>query len=253
MSKKLGWESFKERFHPSWHSYIKPIIESEEVWEIYQKLKAVSGRGKRIVPESKNTFRTFKEMNLNNLKIVWVLQDPYPGIYSDGTPQATGIAMDCSNSPDGRIQPSLSKFYEGIQASLQQEIEYSKDLLYLQQQGVMLLNSDLTCEAHSSASHETWWEPFMKKLFKDCLSYRNGLIYIFSGDSSKRLEKYVFKLGNYTFNTEHPARASYGQRPWKYEDVFNKSNQIIKGNLGAVEQIYWSKKELDQLVLELPF
>jgi len=173
---------------------------------------------------------------------VWILQSPYPHLYKDGSRQATGIPMDCSYSKDGKIQPSLEKFYEAIQNVYKKEVERSISLKYLLDQGVFLLNSDLTCEVKKPDSHEGLWQPFMKKLFEDILFYNNGLIYIFSGKSSKRLEKFVNPLGNYLFYTEHPAAASYQEREWNHENIFLSIDKLVKSNYNT--EIIWDTADI---------
>ena len=250
---KLNWELFAPLFHESWHLKMQPIIESEEVYNIYQKLKEIGKSGKRILPNSKDVFRSFKETRLDDIKVVWVLQSPYPNLYRDGSPQANGIPMDCSYSKDGVLQPSLTKFYDAIQHCYKEEVDYSPDLTYLLKQGVFLLNSDLTVEARKSDSHEGMWAPFMKQLFEDILQYQTGTIYVFSGKPSKRLEKYVNPISNYIFYTEHPAAASYSQRAWNYDNIFTIINSIIKQNRGEENEIIWNKAKLNKLIDDLPF
>ena len=79
MNKKLDWEKgFKEKFHISWHNQIKSIIESEEIFDIYQTLKR-DGEKYKITPESKNVFKCF-EIDLNKVTICLFGQSPYPQI-----------------------------------------------------------------------------------------------------------------------------------------------------------------------------
>ena len=117
MDKKMNYKTFEDPLG-EWALQMKPFIEGEEMWELYQKIKndvqterkinpTFSASYPFIVPRSSETFRAFKTCQPKNLKVVFYLQDPYPRLYKDGVPQACGIAMDCRNSPDKKIQPSL--------------------------------------------------------------------------------------------------------------------------------------------------
>ena len=59
-------------------------------------------------------------------------------------------------------KPSLELFYKGIENDLDMKVDKSPSLLYLQDQGVMMLNTDLTCKLNKTASHKKLWEPFQK-------------------------------------------------------------------------------------------
>ena len=71
---KLDWELFKDKFHPSWHRFMKDAIESEWMFNIYQQLKQ-DAKKENIYPASADTFRTFKECKYDDIKCIIVLQD----------------------------------------------------------------------------------------------------------------------------------------------------------------------------------
>lgn len=84
----------KELFKPllgDWYKYFESYLESKELYDIYQKLQKDSYSGKEIFPYCENTFKAFELCNPNNLKLVILSQDPYPGVYYDTKiPHATG-------------------------------------------------------------------------------------------------------------------------------------------------------------------
>lgn len=242
---KLVFEEFASCFGP-WADRFRPFIESKEMYDIYEKLKSDArypdGRQKEIiVPSSDNTFRSFSTCNPGNLKTIWYMMDPYAKRYKNKALQATGIAMDCSNSPDGKLQPSLEKFYEGIEDDLGIKVEYSPSLEYLQNQGVMLTNTDLTCKLNKTGSHSGLWEPFNKFFLEEVMYGFTGIIYVLAGKESHRMEKHINPLGNYIIKLEHPVSASYKNSKWNHNKVFSTINRIIKENNN--ETIYWNKKD----------
>src|SRR3954469_9609576 len=93
---KLDFEEFKPLFG-HWAELFRPFIESEEMYNIYQVLKKDS-EAEGVMPDSENVFRAFQTCAPDTVKCIWYLMDPYSKKYKDGKPQATGIAMDCSNS-----------------------------------------------------------------------------------------------------------------------------------------------------------
>ena len=243
---KLDFESFRGKLG-GWAEKFKPFIESEAMWNIMQKIKSDAfypdGRPKEtIVPKSSDTFRAFATTNPKDLKVIFYLMDPYPRKYKDGTLQATGIAMDCSNSPDGALQPSLSLFYDAIEDELDEKVERSKSLEYLHEQGVMMLNTDLTCKLNKTQSHERLWEPFQEYFLDEILRSDTQVIYVLCGQASKRMERFINPYCN-VFKLSHPASAAYSGVAWDSEGVFEKINKLLRANNNQF--VYWNKKDWD--------
>lgn len=225
----MNWEKFSEQFDESWHSKMQPFIESEECDEIYKFLKSEVRRGKKIAPLSSDTFRCFKETSLKDLKVVLVGMCPYH-TFINGSPVADGLLMGCSRTE--KLQPSLLKFYEALEKELFNglNLKYIKnpDVSYLAEQGVLMLNAGLTVEMNKAGSHNKIWEPFMKHVFENILSY-TGVPFIFLGKDASYYERYVPPF-TWTFTLSHPASAAYKQGDWDTEGVFTKVNKILKGN-----------------------
>lgn len=225
----MKWEAFKDQFHESWHAKMKPFIESEQCDAIYEFLKTESRRGKKIAPSSSLTFRCFRETTLDNLKVVMIGMCPYHTFFN-GQPVADGLLMGCSVT--NRLQPSLEKFYEGIENELYQglNLKYTKkpDVSYLAEQGVLMLNAALTTEMNKAGSHIHIWEPFTKYLLEEVLSV-TGVPFIFLGKDAARFSRYLTPF-NYEFVLSHPASASYKNTEWDTEKVFGTVNRILKNN-----------------------
>lgn len=237
----LSFEEFAPLFGP-WADLFRPFIESKAMFDIYARLKS-DAQKEIIVPKSENVFRTFATSHPDNVKSIWYLMDPYPKRYKTRVPHATGIAMDCSNSPDGKMQPSLEKFYDGLSKDIGKEVERSLSLEYLNNQGVMMLNTDLTCKLAKTGSHDKVWEPFQKFFLEEIMGQKTGIIYVLAGKNSHRMEKFITPIGNYILKVDHPVTASYKNTDWDTKNVFSLTNKILKENKGKT--IFWDKKEWD--------
>lgn len=256
---KLDYEAFREKLG-KWGPSFRPFIEGREMWDIYQQLKADAVK-ETIVPASKDTFRAFSTTDPKDVKVIFYLMDPYPRKYKDGELQATGIAMDCSNSKTGKLQPSLEIWYDAIEKqankntellSSKVKINRSPSLDYLHEQGVMLLNSDLTCKLNKTGSHEGLWKPFQKFFLEEVMTRKTGIIYVLCGKASHEMERYINPLGNYIFKLSHPAAASHTHTDWEDKGIFAIINRILFENNGPQAPIYWNKDDWD-LYKEPPF
>lgn len=235
----MNFDKF-EPFLGQWAEKFKPFIESEEMDKIYAKLKKDGGRGKIICPDSKDTFRVFEEVSPTELKVIWILSDPYPWV-KFGKKVACGVAMDCRNT--GILQPSLELFYnEIIRYYNKGDLIKSPSLSYLSMQGIMMLNSDLTCEMNKPSSHKGLWEKFMAYFIEEVLAGQTGLIFVLSGLNSEKLEKYINPLFHYILKCEHPAAASHQHREWESNDIFKRIDYILKINNNV--KINWMLEKL---------
>jgi len=225
----MNWEKFSSKFHNSWHSKIKPFIESEECDKIYAQLKKDSQRGKKIAPDSINTFRAFLETPLSEVKCIVIGMCPYH-TFKFGNPVADGLLMGCSITEE--VQPSLDQFYNALEKEFYNglNLNYKKnpDVTYLAQQGVLMLNAALTTEKDKAGSHLEIWEPFMKFLFENIFNVM-GVPVIFLGKEASKLKKYT-GIFMHVFELSHPASASYKNTNWDSEGVFTKVNRIIWEN-----------------------
>ena len=225
----MNWEKFKELFHESWHVKMRPFIESKECDDIYEFLKKESKRGKKIAPLSPNVYRCFEITPLDDVKVVMIGMCPYH-TFIDGSPVADGLLMGCSVT--GKLQPSLEKFYEGVEKDVYSglNLHYTKkpDVSYLAKQGVLMLNAALTTEMNKAGSHIKLWEPFTRYLLEEVLA-PTGVPYIFLGKDASVYERYLPPF-SWSFTLSHPASASYKQSDWDTEGVFTRVNKILRDN-----------------------
>ena len=236
----MNWELFKDQFHESWHVKMQPFIESEACDDIYKYLKSESKRGKKIAPLSSNVYRCFKETSLNDLKVVMIGMCPYH-TFKDGSPVADGLLMGCSNT--GKLQPSLEKFYEGVEKELfgGLNLKYEKlaDVSYLAKQGVLMFNAALTTEMNKAGSHIDIWEPFTKYVLEEIVTPA-GVPTMFLGKDASRYEKYTSPFA-WNFVLTHPASAAYKQSEWDTEGKFGMVNKVLKDNNNY--EIMWLYEE----------
>lgn len=235
----MDYSKFEPLFG-DWAPKFKPFIESKDFDEIYDFLKKESKEGKIICPEHKNTFRAFKECPFSDLRVVFILQDPYPWVMYDKEKGniycADGIAMSCSNT--NRCQPSLELFYQGIQDDLGYEVVRMPDLKYLANQGILFLNTSLTVEKDRPTSHKGLWDKFNDYLIQEVINfYTRGVIYVTFGQNAHILAKSVLPFLHWGFEVEHPAAAARKERPWNHQNIFTKINKILKDCNN--DQIIW--------------
>ena len=165
---------------------------------------------------------------------------PYPMI-KYGKVVSDGLAFSCSHTKEE--QPSLKLIYDGLEEDLFDGLNLSclrdTDLVKLANQGVLLLNSSLTVQENKPGSHKDLWNPFMNYFFTEVLCYFSGLPVVFMGKQTQYYDNFPCKESFYIKYVEHPAVASYGNRPWKHNNMFSWIDNILKQN---DQEIDWYEK-----------
>jgi len=220
-----------------WAHYFKPFYDSGGFEKIYTQLKE-EGSTIKIVPEGKDLFKAFELCPVDKLKTIWVSQDPYPMI-KQGKVVADGLSYSCSHTKEE--QPSLKKIFDSIETELFDGLNLAfirePDLTYLASQGILLLNSALTCQEEKPGSHKELWNQFMNYFFTEVLCNFRGIPIVFMGKQAQYYNKFPCSEAFFIKEVEHPAKACYENRDWKSDGLFKWTNEIIKKQTG--EEIDW--------------
>jgi uracil-DNA glycosylase len=234
----LNWEeSFKDKFHSSWHLKMQKFIESEECFNIYQELKQCK---EMIYPKSPQTWRAFSFPN--EIKAIFVGMSPYHTM-EQGKPVADGLAFSCGNT--NKESPSLKILYNAMEDNLNKKVRRECNLEYLAQQGVLLLNTSLTVKAFKADSHRELWKPFIKYLFTEVLDTVTGIpIVLFGKTAQEDVERWLFPMSQPYLKVNHPAFYARNGEPMEHKKLFTWCNSILHGN--NKEQIYWDWNDFDK-------
>lgn len=232
----MDYNKFSSFFEVGWGNKLRPFIESKEMTDIYSYLKDRSRKGAKIFPESVYTYEAFKKCKYDDLRVVIMGMCPYH-TKKDGIIVADGLALSCSNTKT--LASSLESFYKGIEQDLYNglglDMVRNPDLTFLAEQGVLLWNAGMTVEENKAGSHNGIWEPFTRFVIEEVLNkYNSGLVFLFLGKDAAKYEKYVAPFIHHTMVVEHPAVSSYSNRPWRHENIFSRTNDILRksNNIG---------------------
>jgi uracil-DNA glycosylase len=197
------------------------VIDLAEADRILRKLSA----SKNIIcPKLKDIFKAFTLCPFSNLRVVILAQDPYPQ-----KDIATGLAFaNKSNTPESHLSPSLEVLKESVinYNIPHRTINFDPSLEKWETQGVLLLNSALSCELGKVGSHVLMWRPFIKSLLINLSKYHTGLVYVLMGTQAISLEPYINRQFNYVIRIRHPSW--YARQKQKMpSDIWQKINSIL--------------------------
>ena len=210
------------------------VVDLEEANRVIKKL---SSSNQIICPQLKNMFKAFNLCPFKELRVVILGQDPYP---QKGV--ATGIAFaNSSDTQDNSYSPSLEILRESVidYTIPHRTIIFDPSLEKWEEQGVLLLNSALTCEVGRVGSHYLLWRPFIISLLTNLSKCSSGIVYVLMGSQAQSLEPYINKQFNHVIHIRHP---SYYARTKSRmpSDVWQKINNILIGQNGY--GIEWYKE-----------
>lgn len=190
-----------------------------------------------LCPKYQNIFKAFELCPYNKLGIVLVGQDPFPQ-----KDVATGILFGNSkNTPEENLSPSLQVIKESvINFEVPHNfITFDPSLESWAKQGILMLNSALTCEIGKPGSHANLWRPFMVELFKNLSRYNYGLIYALFGNQARTFKPYINAQYNEIIEIQHPAYFARTHKPMPH--IFDAIDSLYKKRYGTT--IEWYKEE----------
>ena len=214
--------------HESWKPFLKSEFDKPYFKELSDFLHQ-EYKTKQIFPRKELVFRAFAT-DLNDVKVVILGQDPY---HTPGA--AEGLAFSVPNSQP--IPPSLINIYKEIDADIGKHANPRGSLTNWQKQGVMLLNTVLTVEAHKAKSHAgKGWEIFTTEVIKYLNETRPHLVFILWGRDARNKKPLVDETKHLVLESAHPSPLSayngfFGSKP------FSKCNDFLQEN--NMDKIIW--------------
>lgn len=226
-----------EEYFGDWKNVV-PVSQADDT------IKAVNKSVKPVCPMLRDVFKAFKACSYDKLKVVVIGQDCYADV-KDGKPVATGIAFaNSKDTPADRYSPSLRILMESfIDFSVPHEhVNFDPTLEDISRQGVLFINTALTCEAGKPGSHLLLWRPFISAFLKNLSKHKTGIVYVLLGSEAQALKGYIDSRYNYVLADKHPAYYARMKTSMP-SGIWRSVNDIIKSINGKEEEIKWFREE----------
>ena len=215
----------------SWRSMLAQEKQKPYFKAILHYLAKEKAMKKIIYPPQQEIFNAFKLTEFNDVKAVVIGQDPY-----HGPNQAHGL---CFSVKKGIIAPpSLKNIYKELHDDIGIEIPHHGNLESWARQGVLLLNTTLTVEAHKPQSHsKIGWQQFTDSVIK-CLNQHNKpIVYLLWGSYAQSKAALIDTNKHTILMCSHPSPLS-AHRGFLGCRHFSKTNTIL--NAMGRKTIDWS-------------
>lgn len=178
-----------------------------------------------VYPQADEIFTAFHLTPLEKVKVVIIGQDPY-----HGAGQAHGLCF--SVKPQVDIPPSLVNIYKELQDDIGCDIPSHGYLESWAKQGVLMLNTVLTVQAHKPMSHRgVGWENFTDAAIRVLNEVQRPIVFILWGKPAQEKAMMLDNPLHKILKAPHPSplsayRGFFGSKPFSQTNAFLESRGI---------------------------
>jgi uracil-DNA glycosylase len=227
----------KKIYHHSWNKILEKEFNSDYFWLIESFLEAEKALWKNIFPKEENIFNAFNVTKLKDLKVVILWQDPY-----HGENQAHGLSFSVQKWI--KTPPSLRNIYKELKQEYWYDIPNHWELISWANQWVLLLNSILTVEESSPASHaKIGWEQFTDNVIRGISENKEWVIFLLWWAFAQWKKVLINTEQHVILETSHPSPFS-AHRWFLWSQCFKQTNEILERNWQT--PINWEIKDNDE-------
>lgn len=185
-----------------------------------------------VFPPREEIYTAFELTPFEAVKVVIIGQDPYHG---EG--QSHGLAFSVNEGV--KVPPSLRNMYKELESDL--GIKRTKgNLKDWAKEGVLLLNTVLTVDAHQAHSHRgLGWEKFTDGVIQKVSENLEDVVFILWGKPAQKKEKLIDETKHHVIKSTHPSplsayRGFFGTQP------FSRTNDYLTSH--GREPVDWSER-----------
>ena len=176
-----------------------------------------------IYPLPKYIYTALKLTTYKDVKVVILGQDPY-----HEPNQAHGLAFSVGKNVE--IPPSLQNIYKELHDELGCYIPNNGYLKKWADQGVLLLNTVLTVQAHNAFSHrDKGWEQFTDAVIRAVNAQDRPVVYLLWGSPSQKKAAMLNNPKQLVLKAPHPSPLSVYRGFWGCGH-FAKCNAFLQEN-----------------------
>ena len=198
------------------------LLASEREMDYFESLYSFlyNNQSKEIYPPKENWYKAFEYSSFASTKVIILGQDPYHGIN-----QAEGLSFSV---PEGvPIPPSLRNIYMELNSDVGIIVPNHGHLSHWAKQGVLLLNSVLTVEKNSPASHANQgWETFTDNVIKLLNEKKHNLVFLLWGAYAGKKNELINPERHLVLKAPHPSPFSANKGFFGCKH-FSKTNQYL--------------------------
>lgn len=196
-----------DRLSGDWRPCVEAWRSSAGGRALIARIDALVASGVTVYPAQ--VFRALQTTPLASTRVVILGQDPY-----HGPGQAEGLAF--SVPPGERIPPSLRNVFKELQRDLRVTLPAGGHLGGWADRGVLLLNTCLTVEASSPASHAKYgWQALTDMIISTAANDRKPKVFMLWGAHAQAKAHLIdaAQAGHLVLQCNHPSPLAASRPP----------------------------------------
>jgi uracil-DNA glycosylase len=220
---------------PQWQQLVNAEANKPYFQKLRKEIEQQRSAGVTIFPKDEDIFNAFKSVDLSEVKVVILGQDPYHG-EKEGIAQAHGLAF--SVQPSIKVPPSLVNIYKELVTDIDGfEKPNHGYLTTWAEQGVLLLNTVLTVQQANAHSHaKLGWETFTDVVIEQLSRINDRCVFILWGAHAQKKGRNIDSTKHLILNGPHPSPLS-AYRGFFGCQHFSKANSWLKGQ--GKKEVNW--------------
>lgn len=252
---KYDFQSWKEKFPEkvalnelniltNWNEYIQKLHSTGIFDNIEKTIQEEIENDKNVFPYPDLVFNVFNQMNIEDIRVVILGQDPYHTaqvINGKLIPHAMGVSFSV---PIGaKIPSSLENIYKS-QIENKHFYKYPEhgNLEFWCNQGCFMLNTSLTVQQGTPNSHEMVWKNITDQIIHYISDTLDNVVFVLWGNNALSKLKLIDQDKHYVIISSHPSGYSVSSPlkdypPFSKLDHFGEINKYLKKH--NRRQIIW--------------
>lgn len=212
-----------------WQEALKEEFQKDYYHELMAKVSEAY-ENNQVFPPANEVFNALNLTPLSQVKAVIIGQDPYHDVG-----QAHGLCF--SVKPGVKVPPSLVNIYKELHDDLGCSIPEDGYLVKWATQGVLMLNTVLTVNAHEANSHKGYgWEKFTDAIISKVNEEDRPIVFLLWGAPAQKKKKLLNNPKHLILEAPHPSPLSVYRGFWGCKH-FSKTNEFLVNN--GIEPIDW--------------
>ncbi len=211
------------KIDPTWEAVLRNEFEMPYFKKLVQFVKSAYA-STTCLPKGSQIFAAFDRCKFDDVKVVILGQDPYPGVG-----HANGL---CFSVNEGVAHPhSLRNIFLELHNDLGIPVPLSGNLERWADQGVLLLNASLTVEQGKPGSHKNQgWEQFTDAVIKQISDRKEGVIFLLWGSDAKKKGACIDSRKHHVLTSGHPSPMSANRGHWFGNRHFSTANRLLEAS-----------------------
>lgn len=231
--------SLQDQLGPEWYELLGPLFSEPWMVDLGRAIGGVNERADGMLcPSLEDIFKAYRYVQPSQLRVLILGQDPYPRGQADGFAFSTKDAL-----PPKTLRIVFDEMeQEGFGR------RHNPNLTDWASQGVMLLNTILTCTYGVTLSHRGWgWEKFIGVTLDVIDKIDHPFVVMAWGTHAKDLIKGHIGMARgdrLYLQSIHPVAESYSNGYYKFSGCnhFSKANEFLEAN--GMDAVQWNDPTL---------